>query len=111
MSVHTSSAFTSLLASKSLNKEGKRKKIRKRLVLRFYLTKIEEKNVSRSERTYLLFPMSMMTMLELECCLASSNHVVRCSNVSRLGTHTKYSNTFVQLFTNGTDSKHEVTMC
>ena len=32
----------------------------------------------------LLFPMSMMTMFELECCLASSNHVVRCSNVSRL---------------------------
>ena len=33
---------------------------------------------------HLLFPMSMMTILELECCLASSSHVVRCSNVSRL---------------------------
>lgn len=33
MSVHTSSAFTSLLASKSLNEEGKRKKRRKHLVL------------------------------------------------------------------------------
>jgi hypothetical protein len=32
--------------------------------------------------TNLLFPMSMMTMLELECCLASSNHVVKWLNVS-----------------------------
>ena len=37
---------------------------------------------------HLLFPMSMMTMLALECCLASSNHEVRCSNVSRLCTQT-----------------------
>ena len=33
---------------------------------------------------HLLFPISMMTMLALECCLASSNQVVKCSNVSRL---------------------------
>ena len=37
-------------------------------------------------QAYLLFPMSMMTMFELECCLASSSHVVRCSNVSFLKT-------------------------
>ena len=36
------------------------------------------------EDTDLLLPMSMMTMLALECCLASSSHDVRCSNVSRL---------------------------
>lgn len=34
--------------------------------------------------THLLLPISMITMFELECCLASSNHEVRCSNVSRL---------------------------
>ena len=33
---------------------------------------------------YLLFPISMMTMFELECCLASSSHVVRWLNVSLL---------------------------
>lgn len=32
----------------------------------------------------LLFPMSMMTMLELECWRASSSHVVRWLNVSLL---------------------------
>lgn len=32
----------------------------------------------------LLFPMSMITMLELECCRASSNHEVRWLKVSRL---------------------------
>jgi len=31
-----------------------------------------------------LLPMSMMVMLELECCLASSSHVVRWLKVSRL---------------------------
>ncbi len=36
------------------------------------------------ERDYLLFPMSIMTMLELECWRASSNHVARWSKVSRL---------------------------
>lgn len=33
---------------------------------------------------YLLFPISMITMLELECCRASSNHEVRWLKVSRL---------------------------
>ena len=40
--------------------------------------------------SHLLFPMSMMTILELECCLASSSHVVRCSNVSRLQMESVY---------------------
>ena len=60
--------------------------------------------------TDLLFPMSMMTMLELECCLASSNHVVRCSNVSRLDTQKKQRPHVLfllsQLTVNGIDSKH-----
>ena len=34
--------------------------------------------------SYLLFPMSMITMLELACCLASSSQLVRWLKVSRL---------------------------
>ena len=33
---------------------------------------------------YLLLPISIITILELECCLASSNQVVRWLNVSLL---------------------------
>jgi len=36
---------------------------------------------------YLLFPISMITMLELECWRASSSHVVKWLNVSRLKQH------------------------
>lgn len=36
------------------------------------------------DRLYLLFPISIITMLELECWRASSNHEVRWLKVSRL---------------------------
>lgn len=32
---------------------------------------------AQENETHLLFPISMITMLELECCLASSSQVVR----------------------------------
>ena len=62
-----SSLLTSLLASRSLNKSH--------VTLLFSLVR---------RMSYLLLPMSMMTMLLLLCCLASSSQVVKWLKVSRL---------------------------
>jgi len=42
---------------------------------------------SNAHNMYLLFPISIITMLELECWRASSSHVVKWLNVSRLQQH------------------------
>ena len=43
----------------------------------------------RAINNYLLFPISIITMFELECWRASSSHVVRWLNVSRLPIQTE----------------------
>lgn len=45
---------------------------------------------------YLLFPINMITMLELECCRASSSHVVRWLNVSLLQKQDFKCNAFIK---------------
>lgn len=63
--------------------------------MRVYEIRISASKLKTGDHaTHLLLPMSMMTMLDVECCRASSSHEVRWLNVSRLAhahiTHTEH---------------------